>query len=153
MKRKVLVAALGGAVILLIGLRFGRNSVALHNAARSGDADLVIKLIQSGMDVNQPNLEGQTPLMLAVQADKNALAVTDLLLTQGAQVNETDRYGNTALIYAAQVGDLDVVKALVEHGANMAIKNKGGATALDFAISREHFFVTEYLKGVQAKAS
>lgn len=150
MKKKILIAALGGAAILMIGLRFGRSSSDLHAAAKQGDAELIIKLVQDGMDVNQPNLEGQTPLMLAVQADSHALEVTNLLLTQGAKVNEVDTYGNTALIYAAQVGGLDVIKALVAHGADAAIANKSEATALDFAIGDEHFFVTEYLETLRA---
>lgn len=146
MKKKILIAALGGAAILMIGLRFGQSSSDLHAAAKAGNAELIIKLVQDGMDINQPNLEDQTPLMLAAQADVNALAVTELLLTRGAKVNEVDRYGNTALIYAAQVGNLDVVKALVAHGADASIEDKGGATALNFAEGNEHFHVTEYLE-------
>ena len=150
MKKKILIAILGGAAILMIGLRFGSSSSPLHDAARQGDAELVIKLVQDGMDVNQPNLEGQTPLMLAAQAERNGAAVIDLLLAQGAKVNEVDTYGNTALIYAAQAGDLDAVKLLVEHGADTSLENKSGSKALDFAIGDEHFFVTQYQEGLKA---
>jgi len=150
MKKNILIALVGGAVILAVGLYFGRtNASNLHDAAKRGNADLVIKLVQDGLDVNQPNLEGQTPLMLAAQAEQNVVAVVNLLLTQGAKVNEVDRYGNTALIYAAQTGDLDAVKALVAHGADASIKNKSGATALNFAEGDEHFSVTEFLQGLE----
>jgi ankyrin repeat protein len=150
MKKKILMVTLGGAIILGVGLYFGRSSASsLHEAAKRGSAELIIKLAQDGLDVNQVNLEGQTPLMLAAQADQNALAVTELLITQGAKVNEIDQYGNTALIYAAQTGDLPVVKALVEHGADASIKNKSGAKAIDFAEGNEHFFVTQYLEGLK----
>lgn len=148
MKKKILILALGGAAILAIGLRFGRSSSALHAAAKQGDAALIIRLVQDGMDVNQPNLEEQTPLMLAAQADSHALAVTELLLASGAKVNELDRYGNTALIYAAQAGNLEVVKELIARGADASIANKSGATALNFAEGNQHFFVTEYLQTV-----
>lgn len=150
MKKHILIALGGGAVILSVGLYFGRSSAStLHKAAKYGNAELIIKLIQEGSNINQPNLEGQTPLMLAAQADHNALAVTKLLLTQGAQVNEVDQYGNTALIYAAQAGDLSVVKELIEHGADAAIKNKSGAKAVDFSMGDEHFFVTQYLESLE----
>jgi ankyrin repeat protein len=149
MKKKILMVTLGGALILGVGLYFGRSSASsLHEAAKRGSAELIIKLAQDGLDVNQVNLEGQTPLMLAAQADENALGVTELLLAQGARVNEVDQYGNTALIYAAQTGDLSVVKALVEHNADASIENKSGAKAIDFAEGDEHFFVTQYLEGL-----
>ncbi len=153
MKKRLLFATLGGAAILLIGLRFGKSSSDLHEAARRGDADLIIKLVQDGLDVNQPNLEGKTPLMIAAGSDQNGLTVTKLLLTQGARVNETDQYGNTALIYASQAGNLDIVKELVAAGADASIRNKSGATALDFAEGDEHFHVTEYLQNVPGARS
>lgn len=151
MKKKILIVIVGGLIILGVGLYFGRSSASsLHEAAKRGSAELIIKLAQDGLDVNQVNLEGQTPLMLAAQADQNALAVTELLITQGANVNEVDQYGNTALIYAVQANDLPVVKALVEHGADISIENKSGSKAIDFAEGDEFFFITQYLDGVKA---
>ena len=56
------------------------------------------------------------------------------LLSNGAAINYQNRYGNTALHIAAKKGNFEVVKALVEKGANTTIKNNDGKTALDLAI-------------------
>jgi ankyrin repeat protein len=43
----------------------------------------------------------------------------DLLVSLGEDVNATDSYGITSLMVAANLGDLNVVKFLVEKGADL----------------------------------
>ena len=52
------------------------------------------------------------------------------LLKKGADVNASDKYGDTALMVAAINGQLDVVKCLVELGADLEAKDGAGRTAL-----------------------
>ncbi len=52
------------------------------------------------------------------------------LLKKGADVNASDKYGDTALMVAATLGKLDVVKCLVELGADLEAKDGAGRTAL-----------------------
>jgi ankyrin repeat protein len=52
----------------------------------------------------------------------------------------------TALHYAADRGFLEVVKLLVEHGANKQAEDKEGQTPLDFAEACEHEEVIAYLR-------
>ena len=56
------------------------------------------------------------------------------LLRQGADVNETDAYGNTPLSRAASRGHLEVMRVLIENGANINSRNKLGSTPLMMAL-------------------
>jgi len=59
----------------------------------------------------------------------NSKAVAKLLAA-GANVNERDSYGRTALIYAANGGHTEIVKNLLDiDGINLNVKDNNGNTA------------------------
>src|SRR6185295_18888897 len=71
---------------------------ALLYAARSGCYDCVEAMIGAGANVNVPTPEGVTPLMDALDNDRNDVA--KLLLDHGANPNVWDWWGRTALYIA-----------------------------------------------------
>jgi ankyrin repeat protein len=58
------------------------------------------------------------------------------LVAGGADVNAADEDGLTSLIRAAFWGKKDVVKALLDAGADASLKTTNGRTAKDVAVSR-----------------
>ena len=72
------------------------------------------------------------------------VAEVEKSLANGVDVNQTDDEGYSALQAAAENGYLDVVKLLVEKGANVAYK--GQYTALQLAEMAEQSDIVEYLK-------
>lgn len=76
-------------------------------------------------------------------ARKNKIETVKELVNSGANVNETDKYGRTALHYAADGGYLEIAKYLLSNGAN--INGNNGATPLYFAVSRKKVEVVKYL--------
>mgnify|MGYP005812430105 CR=1 FL=1 len=153
----------------------------LLRAALSGDREAVALLLEHGALPDLPNVMGVTPLMAAAGVgflvgaagggqgpiarlddevnQDNAIAVIDLLIKAGADVNAritdtrsrtaviarpssmTDRQGQTALFGAVGNGvNPDrpngrswprVVKFLIEKGARLDIKDDAGKTILD----------------------
>lgn len=74
------------------------------------------------------------------------LAAVSEALGRGADVNARDEYGNTALNSAALFGHLEVVKRLLDAGANVENKGSGGGlTPLANAASRGHAEVAQVL--------
>ena len=85
----------------------------LLKAVEQRDNAKVERLIDQGAD---PNFAGKekTPLVLAVKNwDQD---MVELLLQHGADPNTSTKKGATPLAYAADRGNLDLVKLLLEKG-------------------------------------
>src|SRR5688572_3758938 len=78
----------------------------LIDAARSGDAEGVRRLIAERADVNTQAADGSTPLLWA--AYHGELSVVEALLAAGAKPDVANRYGVTPLLQASRAGDAAV---------------------------------------------
>jgi ankyrin repeat protein len=110
-----------------------RNS-ALVWAARFGQPQSIAVLVKSGAD---PNIRGGvndwTVPMQAIHREQPRAVLA--LLNNGANVNLAGGHGATPLIMAAGYGQTDIVRILLEHGANAHATLPNGENALDRAIS------------------
>lgn len=70
-------------------------------------------------------------------AQNGACETMEWLLARGAQVNARDAEGSTPLIQAAVSGNLPAVRLLIEHGADLKLRDTHGKSAVDFARSEE----------------
>lgn len=138
----------------------------LVTASRSGNPQVVRMLLEKGADVNARGARGQTPLMFA--AAQRHPEVVEVLLEHGADVHAvSDTWnqlmaqsphahpehqtwvqhgGNTALMFAARVGDLESAKHLVAAGADVDAPSAWGTTPLaiaTFADFGEQFLIRE----------
>jgi hypothetical protein len=111
----------------------------LMQAAHQADLPTVLALVTSGAEINHQSGPGATPLMWAVHASdrkEGCLEIIKGLLTRGADPNQQDALqGQTALIAAVKIGQVEVVETLLAHGADFTIKDKIGATACTYAIA------------------
>lgn len=101
---------------------------ALHSAAKSGVAKVIRLLIEKGANVNTGGKVWfrRTPLHVAAASDhEERLTVTAglLLLENGAEVDAKDTRGETALIIAAERGRREMVRQLLEKGADIEAKS------------------------------
>jgi ankyrin repeat protein len=60
--------------------------------------------------------------------------VVKALIAAGADLNQVDENGNTALMFAADKCDRATVRLLISAGAKIDLRNKGGHTALEMSI-------------------
>lgn len=101
----------------------------LHSALRyRADPSVVSRMLEAGAS------EHLTPLQLAV-LEGEAMAVRRLV-AEGADPNETDRYGWGALHFAVPLGGMELVTPLLGAGADPDARTVGGATALHLAASQ-----------------
>ena len=92
------------------------GSTALLFVARNGDVETARALIEAGADVNDIAASGTSALVIAAHSSNTALAI--FLLEQGADPNGAGA-GYTALHAAVLRGQVELVQALLDHGANV----------------------------------
>jgi len=127
---------------------------ALHNAVRSKTMEIIELLLKRGAYVNAKDSYSVTPLQLAFE--NGSEEIVKLLLKHGAYVNSayncnfgeghtewlgvketcTSWEGCTPLWLAVGKGHEEVVKLLLESGANVHAEHKDGKTVLHFTVER-----------------
>ncbi len=95
---------------------------SLTIAAAKGYAELAAFLVASGARVNARDVYRWTPMMRAV--DNEHMEVVRLLVdAPGSDLDNQDEGGNTALHYAVATENSDMIKLLLDAGANPGIDN------------------------------
>lgn len=97
----------------------------LHNLARTKDGAVVDYFISKGVDVNQPNEDGNTPLMLAAGFQRD-LDIFTKFFDKGSKWNHKNKEGQTALTFAIMRNSTKVCLLLIGAGASGNITDKEG---------------------------
>ena len=114
---------------------FESGELPLTLAASEGHEAVVEKLIKGGADVNKLDKNGRAPLHIAVQI--NDEETVDILLGSRVNLNKYDGDNMTPLHIACERGYTNMVKKLLEAGANTN-EDKKGLSPLIHAVNRGH---------------
>ncbi|HUE89697.1 MAG TPA: PQQ-binding-like beta-propeller repeat protein [Vicinamibacterales bacterium] len=107
------------------------NGEALLDAARTGNRDRVVALLDSGVNVN--TLSRYNVSALGFAAERGHMDVVRVLVERGADVNVTDWfYGSRPLDFALRGGHLEIALYLLERGS------RGAANVLNTGIRRRN---------------
>jgi ankyrin repeat protein len=113
----------------LVDARDGHGRTPLHVAAFAARHDAMRALVKAGADPNA--LEGDRYDIVTIAAVANDLPTLELAFALGCRAtNVTSRYDGTALIAAAHLGHVEVVRVLIAAGAPLDHVNNLGWTAL-----------------------
>ncbi len=109
--------------------------MTLVEALKSRNLSKAQFFLQQSADINTPDEQGQTPLMLAAQWGEDSLVKS--LIAQGAHVNDKDMCKASALLKAAEQGHKDIVEVLIAHDAEINTQDMWGNTALLLATKND----------------
>jgi ankyrin repeat protein len=135
--------------------------VPLSIAMMNGNWDIARALVEAGADVNQWDMNGSSPLHVAItnmtsdgnrnpldQDKPNEASARDLikmLLDRGANPNQQLYYGATfggsadrgmtPFLEACSTGDIELVKLLLAHGANPKLATSDGRGPIIMAVN------------------
>ena len=102
---------------------------AVHCAAEKGNLDVLKLLHSNGANIDQVTIGDMNSIMSASQGTGSCETVR-WLVGQGVDVNHSDKDGFTAVHYAAEKDNLDVLKLLHNSGANIHQVNRNGIISL-----------------------
>ena len=132
--------------------RYG--ATPLWVACANGHLDVVRLLLEAGANPNRPAVGGEPPILAAARAGSPALIAA--LADAGADVNAPEAWrGQTALMVAAGEHERhpEVVRALIERGAQVTDRSKSGFTALLFAVRQGDLASTRALLAAGANVN
>jgi ankyrin repeat protein len=115
----------------------------LHAAAKNGCTDLILPLIERGLDIEAKSSSGRTPLQLAVS--EGHITVVNILLANGAKVDDGDNGSQMLLQECARSADRSMAEFLLKVGADAAAKGKDGKAAIHTAAEVGNIPVLELL--------
>lgn len=102
---------------------YDQGNTCLMTAASNGNDDILRALITAGANINDEN-EGYTALICGVDADSEE--VVQSLITAGADVNYLNYEYDTALIRASRTGNPDIMRLLLDAGAEVNVVSRKG---------------------------
>lgn len=108
----------------------------LIKAINNKDDAAFNKALENGANPNAVDWEGNSALMLLVN-NHNVELINILLLQDKININQANKLGHTALLFAANKGFIDIIKILLDNKADLALKDNEGYTALDWAANNE----------------
>ena len=124
-------------------------TAALFIAAQYGNIDVIRFLLENGADIDDKNYGGFTPLHIAAKYGEIKAMITILSYASKEHKVELlatkDNSGKTALHIAAENGKIDVIRFLLENGAEVNAKDRSGATPLYTPIKYGHTDIVKLL--------
>jgi len=128
-------------VVLFISIANSGSFDDFFRAVRTDNASGVAALLERGFDPNSHDENGQSALGLAVREGSDR--VIDVLLKDPQlDINARNNVGETALMFAALQGRLELAKRLIERGATVG---RAGWNALHYAATGPEPKVVELL--------
>ncbi|GMF64605.1 unnamed protein product [Phytophthora lilii] len=140
-----LLLQMGAGEVHLGGGRKKYARTPLHEAAINGHFQVCRLLVDFGLLVDCHTTRGRTPLMYAVKGNFVELA-RYFVKEAGANVNEQNEMGVTAVYIACQDGHEDMVKFLVQEAqADVNLSNRTNHAPLHEAVAGGFTVVVDFL--------
>ena len=107
-----------------VNMKDGRGNSILFEACKYNDMDLIKMLVENGADVNIRTNKGYTPLGYVCYNKSDNIELAKFLVEHGALIKEYH------LLDAVKNNNKNIIKYLIENGANVNAKDADGNTPL-----------------------
>lgn len=134
----------------------GWNSTPLMVALGRENFTLAKILLNHGVDITNRDNYGFTALLIAVNHECD-ISLIEQLIQAGSDLDHQDPRGRTPLFHAVSNNSMEIIKVLLQHGADPNIIDDDGYSSLDIAErNRDHAFeifelIQSYINGPEIK--
>jgi ankyrin repeat protein len=139
------------------------GATPLFKAATTSDVAFVTLLLEKGADPHLTTENNTTPFMAAaglnwkdiasIGTEDESLAILEVLLARGADINHRNDLGETAVHAAAQRGADRIIRFLHARGASINEFNNEGRTPLDEAIGQANESIQDNIRRPERKST
>lgn len=155
--RRAIFIALRENSLQALGSLLASPQTHVDEPNAQGETPLMIAAIRGSLPAVQAlvkhgaaiNREGWTPLHYACSGPDNGVAAW--LISQGAEINARSDNGTTPLMMAARYGNGDLVPLLLKAGAEPRAANEQELTAADFALRGGRDRIAAELRRISAE--
>lgn len=129
--------------------KFNHTGAGAYSQAYYGNKNNIPLIHELGLDIKQHG----GPVLRQAVSDHDLKTIRYLLDT-GVDINynKSDMvypYQASPLTVAARMGNLNMVKFLIEHGADVTLTEKGGERAYTIAVSNKDTVMADYLRSLE----
>lgn len=125
-------------------------SELLVDSAKGGMVRLYHKLTAAGVKDVAASENGVGLLHHACNSTAGIGEIAGLLIKEGANIDQPDIYGNYPVHYAAERGNINIMRVLVDNGADLNVKTKEGRSPLNIAEEAGYADLADLLSGLGA---
>ena len=125
-----------------------KGRTLMHYAVLGNNSGVIPLLAKSGVNANICDDNYNTPLHFAVE--RNAYyAIVELLKIDNIDINALGEFDQTPLHRAVIGGNIDIIKLLVDKGADLFMVDEKNESPLDYAKDEKNSIIIDYLKEIQ----
>lgn len=107
-------------------------------ACINNDIQFLDIVMQFNYNINKVFLDETTPLAIACFSSEENDELIIKLLEYGANINTVDKYGMTALMYAAMKNKINIINLLIERGAEVSKRDKLHKTYKEYLLAKDN---------------
>lgn len=127
---------------------------ALSQALRAGGRWILVAAFLVTFHIPGQAASGDTETALITAVRQNNIKRVKQLAGNQARIDDSDEYlERTALMWAADLGSVPMVKILLQQGADVTLRDDEGTDAIDLARAKGHSVIVQMLERAKARAA
>ena len=142
------------AAMVLVGCGPQPPDISIYVASVEGNIEAVKQHMVAGTDANSKDPKSRSGVTgLHGAAESGHVEIAELLIAEGANVNEMSKVG-TPLLLAAAFGHKEILELFIAKGGDVKVIQPGDKTPLDYAAAKGHKEIADLLiaKGVNVNS-
>jgi ankyrin repeat protein len=121
-----------------INIKGALDKTPLYSVVSWSRVNMTKLFLSRGADISVKDHRGQTPFQEVAKKVDPHINIVELLLDNGAEIDQRDDLQRTTLHWAANWGNIKLIELLLSRGADINLRDGLNRTPLDLALEEKH---------------